>query len=71
MSDFTHRSVLLAEAVALISPRPGGVYVDCTLGGGGHSEAILQADEGARVISGGREELAKAGRAHTRRTMPV
>ena len=28
-------------------------------------------DEGMRVIAGGREETAKAGRAHTKRTMPV
>lgn len=32
-----------------MSPKPGGVYVDATLGGGGHAEAILE-----RIIPGGR-----------------
>lgn len=39
---------------------------------GGTTETIGQViDEGARVISGGREELANVGRAHTKREMPV
>jgi 16S rRNA (cytosine1402-N4)-methyltransferase len=36
-----HRSVLLDEVLEYLSPAPGGVYVDGTLGMGGHSEAIL------------------------------
>ena len=37
-----HRSVLLQETMHFLSPRPGGVYVDGTLGLGGHSQAILE-----------------------------
>ncbi len=37
-----HTTVLLREAVDLLTPRPGGVYVDGTLGGGGHAEEILK-----------------------------
>ena len=37
-----HIPVLLPEVMAALDPQPGGVYVDGTLGLGGHSEAILR-----------------------------
>ena len=43
-----HESVLLAEVVKFLAPAPGRIIVDGTLGGGGHSAALLAA--GARVI---------------------
>jgi 16S rRNA (cytosine1402-N4)-methyltransferase len=39
---FGHTSVLRDEAMALLAPRSGGHYCDLTVGGGGHSEAILE-----------------------------
>ena len=42
MDDFKHYTVMLNETVDALECRPGKIYVDCTLGGGGHSELILQ-----------------------------
>lgn len=38
---FNHTTVLLEETVAGLNIKPDGTYVDCTLGGAGHSELIL------------------------------
>jgi len=46
--DFHHASVLAREVVELLRPGPGLVFLDGTLGGGGHTELFLEA--GARVI---------------------
>jgi 16S rRNA (cytosine1402-N4)-methyltransferase len=37
-----HIPVLLNETIAGLNIKPGGVYVDCTFGGGGHSRFVLQ-----------------------------
>lgn len=41
MDSLKHYSVLLQESIEMLNIKPDGIYVDCTLGGGGHSEAIL------------------------------
>jgi 16S rRNA (cytosine1402-N4)-methyltransferase len=46
--DFRHEPVLAREVVELLRPGPGLVFLDGTLGGGGHAERFLEA--GARVI---------------------
>lgn len=39
---FEHKSVLLNEAIESLNIKEDGIYVDCTLGGGGHSKEILK-----------------------------
>ena len=45
-----HRPVLLRETTELLEVQHGGLFVDGTLGLGGHSEAILEAATDSRVI---------------------
>lgn len=42
MTEFNHITVLLNEAVEGLHVKPDGIYVDATLGGGGHSEKIVE-----------------------------
>lgn len=52
MADaFEHVPVLLEEVLQFLEVRPGALYVDCTLGGGGHARAIMERSDGwARLI---------------------
>ncbi|MFN2541432.1 MAG: 16S rRNA (cytosine(1402)-N(4))-methyltransferase RsmH [Chthoniobacterales bacterium] len=69
MEDFTyHRPVLAAETIELLAPHPGSLVVDGTVGGGGHTEAILKTgadvlalDQDPDAIARAREELAHFG----------
>lgn len=46
-----HRPVMVREVIRWLEPRPGGLYVDATVGGGGHARALLEAAGGqARLI---------------------
>jgi 16S rRNA (cytosine1402-N4)-methyltransferase len=45
-----HRPVLLEETMKFLSPERGGLFVDCTVGLGGHSEAILRSSQETRVV---------------------
>jgi 16S rRNA (cytosine1402-N4)-methyltransferase len=58
-SDPVHEPVLADEVVEWLAPGPDGVYVDCTLGLGGHARALLAAGAG-RVIGLDRDAAAVA-----------
>jgi 16S rRNA (cytosine1402-N4)-methyltransferase len=62
---FVHVSVLVREAIDFLRPAPGGQYVDGTLGGGGHSEAILAASSpDGQVLGLDRDDEAIAAARH-------
>lgn len=50
--EFKHEPVLLNEVIEWMKPVPDGVYCDGTLGGGGHSLAILEASGGTASLYG-------------------
>jgi 16S rRNA (cytosine1402-N4)-methyltransferase len=59
-----HIPVLVTEVVAILCPRPGGSYLDLTIGLGGHAEAILRGSDPDGTLLGidrDREALALAG----------
>ncbi|APG25354.1 MULTISPECIES: 16S rRNA (cytosine(1402)-N(4))-methyltransferase RsmH [Syntrophotalea] len=63
--DFQHSSVMPKEALECLAPRPGEVFVDGTVGGGGHARLILEATapDGRLIgLDRDREALAAAGR---------
>ncbi|SEQ26560.1 16S rRNA (cytosine(1402)-N(4))-methyltransferase RsmH [Neolewinella agarilytica] len=62
MADDYHVPVLAHECVRYLNLRPGGVYVDVTFGGGGHSRLILEAagDMDIRLFGFDQDEEARA-----------
>ena len=49
--DFSHYPVMFTECIEGLNIKPNGIYVDCTAGGGGHSEGILKSLENGKLIS--------------------
>jgi 16S rRNA (cytosine1402-N4)-methyltransferase len=43
MTTYLHEPVMTAETIALLAPSRGGLFVDCTVGLGGHARALLEA----------------------------
>ena len=66
-----HKPVLVNETIALLDPRPGGVFLDATLGGGGHAVEMLRRigpegrllgiDRDPEALNYARERLAEFG----------
>ena len=55
-----HVPVMLREVIDGLQLKPGGIYVDCTMGGGGHSRAILsQLDQKGKLLVFDQDEDAK------------
>jgi len=70
VTGFDHETVLQSEVVHLLEPRQGAVILDGTLGGGGHSEALLErgaqvigTDRDPRAVAAARARLARFGEA--------
>ena len=60
MSEFHHVSVLLEECIEALNIKPDGIYVDGTLGGGGHSSRIAAQLTTGRLIGIDRDPVALA-----------
>ncbi len=46
-----HKPVLLQETIQFLNPSRGGRFVDCTVGGGGHSAALLEANPSLELLA--------------------
>ena len=53
--EFSHFPVMLSEVIKILSPIKGGLFVDCTFGGGGYSKALLKFPN-VKVIALDRDE---------------
>jgi 16S rRNA (cytosine1402-N4)-methyltransferase len=58
LAEFAHESVLGAEVVDALAPRDHGIYVDGTVGGGGHAAALLRRAPTATLIGIDRDPAA-------------
>jgi len=56
--DYKHTSVLLNEAIDGLNIKSDGIYVDATLGGGGHTQEILKRATAGKVIGIDQDEYA-------------
>ena len=46
-----HKSVLVKEVIEYLNPQPNKLYIDATFGGGGHTQAILDAEPNCTVLA--------------------
>ena len=59
-SNFSHCPVMLDESLGWLKARNGGIFLDCTFGGGGHACGILSANENNFVHALDRDPMAKS-----------
>ena len=62
---FVHVPVMLDRIVEIFRGVPDGLYVDATLGGGGHAAAVLDAHPGLHLLGLDRDDVAIAAASHT------
>lgn len=58
-SNFSHCPVMLDESLSWLNARSGGIFLDCTFGGGGHSSGMLSANENNFVHALDRDPMAE------------
>ena len=56
--EYSHYSVVLEEAISYLNIKENGIYVDCTLGGGGHSSEILKRLKNGHLYSFDQDDYA-------------
>ena len=60
MIEFRHAPVMLDEVIEGLQIKPDGTYLDCTLGGGGHSAEILKRLQGGKLYAVDKDQEALA-----------
>ena len=56
--EFVHFSVMLDECIENLNIKPDGIYIDGTLGGGGHSQQILNHLKGGKLLAFDKDQTA-------------
>lgn len=69
--DFKHIPVMLEEVISGLNIKADGTYLDCTLGGGGHSEEILKRLKTGRLIATDKDDTAIAYSSERLKGYPV
>ena len=54
--EISHYPVMLKEITKICSPKPGGIYIDCTFGGGSYSKTLLKFSK-TKVIATDRDKF--------------